>query len=56
MMKASPSRSDRPHSGQCPDRNQLYQFDTGNLSAREAERLSEHVAGCEKCSALLSDG
>ena len=28
----------------------------GKPLAREAERLSEHVAGCEKCSALLSDG
>jgi serine/threonine protein kinase len=42
------------HALDCPDRAELAQFATGNLSQRTFDRVARHVEGCPDCEAALA--
>jgi len=39
--------------GECPDTDQLVSFLTGELAAKDSEKITRHVAACGVCDALL---
>ena len=54
-MNALPSRSESAEPGPCPRDAELLRFDQGALPEDEAERLSQHIANCQRCGTLLSE-
>lgn len=53
-MNSSPPILDRPAEGQCPGDAELRRFDDGTMSGAEVDKLSDHIAGCSRCSTILT--
>ncbi len=53
-MNSSPPILDRLAEGQCPGDAELRRFDDGTMSGAEVDKLSDHIAGCSRCSTILT--
>ena len=53
-MNSSPPILDRLAEGQCPGDAELRRFDNGTMSGAEVDKLSDHIAGCSRCSTILT--